>query len=151
MNSLNHIIIKVELYRAETDLTQCYTCHVWANCKQALNVCSAICLRNALEGHIQNLRRAATTAPKEREINLIQCHAEAAATNEFPTDPLKGRSSLSLPHQSCPSQLHFVETSNTSNHRHRRHMGKLSALHAAASTITENSEDMSISTGSQFV
>jgi hypothetical protein len=39
LNSLNHVIIKVEPYRAETGLTQCYNCqnfgHVWANCKQA--------------------------------------------------------------------------------------------------------------------
>jgi hypothetical protein len=38
LNSLNIIIIKVELYRAQTGLTQCYNCqnfgHVWANCKQ---------------------------------------------------------------------------------------------------------------------
>jgi hypothetical protein len=38
LNSLNHIIIKVELYRAETGLRQCYNSqnfgHVWANCKQ---------------------------------------------------------------------------------------------------------------------
>jgi hypothetical protein len=35
LNSLNHIIIKVESYRAHTGLTQCYNCqnsgHVWAN------------------------------------------------------------------------------------------------------------------------
>jgi hypothetical protein len=38
VNSLNHVIIKVELYRAQTGLTQCYNCqnfgHVWTNCKQ---------------------------------------------------------------------------------------------------------------------
>jgi hypothetical protein len=38
LNSLNHIIIKVESYRAQTGLTQCYNCqnfgHVWANFKQ---------------------------------------------------------------------------------------------------------------------
>jgi hypothetical protein len=38
LNSLNHIIIKVELYRAQTGLTQCYKCqnfgHVGVNCKQ---------------------------------------------------------------------------------------------------------------------
>jgi hypothetical protein len=37
-NSLNHIIIKVELYRAQTGLTQCYNYqnfgHVWTNCKE---------------------------------------------------------------------------------------------------------------------
>jgi hypothetical protein len=38
LNSLNHIIIKAESYRAQTGLTQGYNCqnfgHVWANCKQ---------------------------------------------------------------------------------------------------------------------
>jgi hypothetical protein len=38
LNSLMHIIFKVELYRAHTGLRQCYNCqnfgHVWANCKQ---------------------------------------------------------------------------------------------------------------------
>jgi hypothetical protein len=38
LNSLNHIIVKVESYRAQTGLRQCYNCqnfgHVWANCKQ---------------------------------------------------------------------------------------------------------------------
>jgi hypothetical protein len=38
LNSLNHVIVKVELIRAQTGLTQCYNCqnfgHVWANCKE---------------------------------------------------------------------------------------------------------------------
>jgi hypothetical protein len=38
LTSLSHIIVKVEAYRPETGLTQCYNCqqfgHVWANCKQ---------------------------------------------------------------------------------------------------------------------
>jgi hypothetical protein len=38
LNSLNHIVIKVEFYRAQIGLMQCYSCqnfgHVWANCKQ---------------------------------------------------------------------------------------------------------------------
>jgi hypothetical protein len=39
LNSLNHIIISVELYKkALTGLTQCYNCqkfgHAWTNCKQ---------------------------------------------------------------------------------------------------------------------
>jgi hypothetical protein len=40
VNSLNHVIIKVELYRAQRGLMQSYSCqnfgHVWANCKQPL-------------------------------------------------------------------------------------------------------------------
>jgi hypothetical protein len=39
LNTLNYIIIKVELYRGQTGLTQYYNCqnfgHVWASCKQA--------------------------------------------------------------------------------------------------------------------
>jgi hypothetical protein len=38
LNSLKHIIIKRELYRAQNGLTQCYNClnfgHVWINCKE---------------------------------------------------------------------------------------------------------------------
>jgi hypothetical protein len=38
LNSLNHIIIKVQLYIVQTGLTQCYNCQnfgqVWANCMQ---------------------------------------------------------------------------------------------------------------------
>jgi hypothetical protein len=38
LNSLNHIIIKVESYKAKTGLTQCYNCQnvgrVWPNCRQ---------------------------------------------------------------------------------------------------------------------
>jgi hypothetical protein len=38
LNSLNHIIIKAVLYRAQTGLMQCCNCqnfcYVWANCKQ---------------------------------------------------------------------------------------------------------------------
>jgi uncharacterized paraquat-inducible protein A len=38
LTSLSHIIIKVEAYRAQTGLMQCYNCqkfgHVWANCRQ---------------------------------------------------------------------------------------------------------------------
>jgi hypothetical protein len=38
LNNLCHIAIKVEAYKAQSGLTQCYNCqqfgHVWANCKQ---------------------------------------------------------------------------------------------------------------------
>jgi hypothetical protein len=38
LNNLCHIAIKVEAYRAQNCLTQCYNCqrfgHIWANCKQ---------------------------------------------------------------------------------------------------------------------
>jgi hypothetical protein len=38
LSSLSHVIIKVEAYRAQTGITQCYYCqqfgHIWANCKQ---------------------------------------------------------------------------------------------------------------------
>jgi hypothetical protein len=44
--------------------------------------------------------------------------------NKVPRDPLGGRSSLSSPHQSSPTQLHCVQTWNTSNHKHRKTYGK---------------------------
>jgi hypothetical protein len=38
LNTLCHVAIKVEAYRAQNSLTQCYNCqqfgHIWANCKQ---------------------------------------------------------------------------------------------------------------------
>jgi hypothetical protein len=38
LTSLSHVMVKVEAYRAQTGLTQCYNCqqfgHIWANCKQ---------------------------------------------------------------------------------------------------------------------
>jgi hypothetical protein len=71
--------------------------------------------------------------------------------NELSGDSFGGRSSLSLPHQSNLTQLHCIKTGNSSNHRHRRHMGKPPALRAAASTITGNSEKRSVGTGSKFV
>jgi hypothetical protein len=45
LNSLNHIIIKFELYRAQTGLTQCYNCQTSAmvrpNASNPLDVCGA--------------------------------------------------------------------------------------------------------------
>jgi hypothetical protein len=38
LSSLSHVIVRVEAYRAQTGLTQCYNCqqfgHIWVNCKQ---------------------------------------------------------------------------------------------------------------------
>jgi hypothetical protein len=104
-----------------------------------LDVCGAVvaaCIRNALRRQIQNLRRDAVIASLYKERNLIQRHTEAAAMrkenckgeehNELPRGPLGGRPSLSSPHQSTPTQLHCVKTRNTSNHRHRKQVGKVS-------------------------
>jgi hypothetical protein len=87
LNSLNHIIIKVELYRAQIGLTQCYNCqnigHVWANCKQPPNFCGAVvatCTENAPKRRIHNLLRAAAIAPYEG--NYIQLLIQDAATRK---------------------------------------------------------------------
>jgi hypothetical protein len=87
----------------------------------------------------------------------MQRHAEAAAMrkkkwngeehNELPRDPLGGRSFLSSPHQSSPSQLHCVKTRN----RLCRQIGKDFGPHAAAATTTGNSEFKVARTGSKFV
>jgi hypothetical protein len=68
LNSLNHIIIKVEIYITQPGLMQCYKCqnfgHVWTNCKQPLSVCGTVvatCIGNALERLTENLRRTTAT------------------------------------------------------------------------------------------
>jgi hypothetical protein len=58
LNSLNHIIIKVELYRAQTSLTQCYKCQN-IGCKQSHDVC----IGNALKRQLQTIRQVAAIAP----------------------------------------------------------------------------------------
>jgi hypothetical protein len=69
LNSLNHII-KVESYRVQTGLTQCYSCqnfgHVWANCKQPPRClwCGGGHLhRECPKRRIKNRRRDAAIAP----------------------------------------------------------------------------------------
>jgi hypothetical protein len=44
--------------------------------------------------------------------------------SELSKDALGGRSCPSSSHQCGLTQLHCAKTYNTSNHRHRRHMGK---------------------------
>jgi hypothetical protein len=41
--------------------------------------------------------------------------------NDLPRDHFWGRSSISSDHHSNSTQLHWVKTRNTSNHRHRRY------------------------------
>jgi hypothetical protein len=63
LNSLNHIIINIESYRAQTGLTQRYNCqnvgHVCPSCKQppqCLCMVVATCTGNDPKRKIQNLR-----------------------------------------------------------------------------------------------
>jgi hypothetical protein len=70
LNSLNHIIIKVDLYRAlklalRNDTTAKTLAMSALNASNALNVCGAVvatCTGNALKRQIQDLRRAAAIA-----------------------------------------------------------------------------------------
>jgi hypothetical protein len=77
-------------------------------------------------------------------------NSKAEEHNELPRDPLGEFSFLNSPHQNSSTQLRSVKTCNTSNHRHRRHMGKACDPHAAASATTGNSGNRSVSTGLQF-
>jgi hypothetical protein len=70
--------------------------------------------------------------------------------HELPSDHLGGSSSLSSPHQRSPMQLHCVKILKTSNQRHRRGE-KCPASCAEVSATREISENMSVSSGSQFV
>jgi hypothetical protein len=104
-NSLNLIILKAELYTAQTALTQCYNCqnfgHVWANC-----------IGNALERQIQNLHRAAAVAPHPASYRVCS-HAKLEEHNERLSIPLGGRYFLSSPHQSSAVHLYCVKTPAT--------------------------------------
>jgi hypothetical protein len=59
--------------------------------------------------------------------------------NELPKDPLGGRYSLSSPHHSSPTQLHYVKTTPATTDNADR---------AAVSTTKGISENRSVSTGS---
>jgi hypothetical protein len=118
------------------------------------DVCGAVvgtCIGNALRRQIQDLRRAAAIAPKYKERNLIQRYTEAAVmrkekgTTSSQRDPLGGSSSLSLPHQSSPTQLYCVKTSDISNYTYRRHVRK--ACGTPWSSICHN---RTVSRGSRF-
>jgi hypothetical protein len=122
LNNLNHIVIKVEPYRVQTGLTQCYNClnfvHVWANCKQPLDVCGGHLPRECPEKtNAESTPSCCSCTPVEGEkphpAPYRGCsHAKGEGHNELPRDPLGGRSSLSSPHQSSPKQLHCDKTCN---------------------------------------
>jgi hypothetical protein len=65
LNTLNHIIIKVDLYTAQTGLTVLQLVKLWDN-SNPLDVCGAvvaICIGNVLKRQIQNLCRASAIEP----------------------------------------------------------------------------------------
>jgi hypothetical protein len=131
----------VELYRVQIGITQCYNCqnfgHVWANCKQPPQClwCSG--------GHLHSECPDNTNTESTPSCcNCIQVegekpdpasyrgcsHAKGEKHNELPRNPVGGRSSLSSSYQISPAQLHCVKTRNTSNHKHRRQIGKACGL-----------------------
>jgi hypothetical protein len=71
--------------------------------------------------------------------------------NKLPRNPLGGYFSLSSPHQSSPMQLQCVKTTPATTGTADR-SEKHAAPHACAeaSVTTGNSENRSVSTGSQF-
>jgi hypothetical protein len=119
-----------------------------------LNVCSVV-VANCI-GNVQK-RRAAAIAPEQKERNLIQRHIEVAdmrkenckgeEQSELPRDLLGGPSSLSEPHQSNPTQLHCVKTTQANKGTADRGE-KRPAPHAALSVATGISESWSVSIGS---
>jgi hypothetical protein len=136
LNSLNHIMIRVELYRAQSELTQCYHCqnfdHVLANCRQPPQC--VWCHGGQLHRECPEKTNTESTpsccnctlveAEKHHSASYWSCsHAKGEEHNELPRDPQGGHSSLSSPQQSSPTQLCWVMTRNTSNHRHHRQMG----------------------------
>jgi hypothetical protein len=71
LSNLCHISIKVESYKSQNDLTQCYNCqkfgHVWANCKQppppaVCGVGTATCIETVRRKRMHLQHRHAATA-----------------------------------------------------------------------------------------
>jgi hypothetical protein len=153
LNSLNHIMIKVELYRAQIGLTNCYNCQnfglVWANCKQP-PLCLWCC-----GGH---LNRECPEKTYRIYVKLLQLHPgrrrETSSSIILRLQPCERRTAqeksrtssqgifwenvflLSPSHQSSPMRLRCVKTFNTTNCRHCRHMGK--ACGSPCSSICHN-------------
>jgi hypothetical protein len=152
LNSLNHIIIKVESQRALTGLTQCYNCqnfgHVCANCKQSprylwygsghlhrecpekMNTeCSPSCCSCTIveERPHPASYRGCNHAKGEMQRTAKQAPKESSGKTIF--------SMFTSPQQSCAAAL--VKTNGNSNHRQPRQNNSI--CHS------------SVSSGSQFV
>jgi hypothetical protein len=126
-----------EELRAQTGLTQCYNCqklsHVSTNCKQFLRC--LWCGSDHLHRECPEKTKAEST-PSCCNGTLVKgenplpasywgcSNGKGEEQNKLPRNPLGGGSFLSSPHQSNPKQLHSLKTRNTSNHKHRRHVGK---------------------------
>jgi hypothetical protein len=139
LNSLNHIIIKAELYRAQTGLTTAQTLAMSPPAaSNPFDVCGAV-VANSYRERPENTNTPSccncTLAEGEkphlasyRGSSHERGEQQRRRAHQLLRNPLGGRSSLSSPHHSSPTQLHCVKTRNTSNHRHRRHMGKTCGL-----------------------
>jgi hypothetical protein len=164
-SSLNHIIIKVELYIAQSGLTQCYNCqnfsHVWANCKKPPRCIwygGAHLHRECPEKtNTQSTPSSYNCTPLEREKpQLASCRGRSHATREQ-----QRRRAQRVPKRSTGRTFFCKFTSpeqsyaaairqDTSNHMHRIHIGKACGPPSAASATAGNSVNRSVSTGSQF-
>jgi hypothetical protein len=87
LNSLCHIVIRLEAYRAQNGLTRCFNCrqlgHVWANRRQPPHCCgveAATRIRSALRRRKKTPPPTAATAVYRKEMDPILPATEAAAT-----------------------------------------------------------------------
>jgi hypothetical protein len=153
LNSLIHIILKVELCRAQTGLGQWCNLqnfgHVWANCEQPLDVCGhphRECLEKTnAESTLSCCNCTLVEGKKSHPVSYQflgmrkgNCKGEE---HELPWDHLGGHSSPSSPHQISPMQLYCSYTCNTSNRRHCRHMGEVCGSPCIAFVTPGNSEN----------
>jgi hypothetical protein len=137
---------------------QCYNCqnfdHVWDNCKQPPR-----CLFCG-GGHLhrecpENTNTDSTPSCGNCTLvegeKIIQRHSEAAVMRKaLRRDPLEGRSSLILPQQSGPAQLHCVKTTPATTCTADR-WEKSAAPRTAPCATRGNSDNRSVSSGSQLV
>jgi hypothetical protein len=137
MRASDMLAIRVEAYRAQSDLTQCHNCqqfgHVWANCKQpprCLCAGAASCTRSARRRVTLPPLQLPATANWRRVRNPIPPTIGAASTRRknynggrprgHPKLQRGGCSRPTSPHQVSPSRLRSeaVQHSSDNNLRH---------------------------------
>jgi hypothetical protein len=133
LNSLCHISIRVEIYRAQSGLTQCHNCqqfgHVWANCRQPPVVCgagAATCIKSVQNRRTLPPLQYAVTASWWRARNPIQPITGAAGTRRRSCRRRNRREHPNLQPGGCFPQISLLQVSPSrrcSEAAHRKSSG----------------------------
>jgi hypothetical protein len=118
LTALCHIAIRVEVYRAQNGLMQCYNCqhfgHIWANCKQppvVYGAGAATCTRSAQKNKTLLPHQHAVTASWRRERKPIPPIIEAAYTPRRSCRRGNHREHPRLQREGCSPQTLLLQAS----------------------------------------